>query len=118
MPDEQNFSDRYKRHVKAPAIDPEEREKQLISLAVSESERKLRSGNAPTALLIHYLKLATAREALEKEKLRKEIALLETKKQVADAAMHMEEMYTRAIEAMTTYGSSINREDSIEDTDE
>lgn len=103
--------------VQAPAVDPEEREKQLIALAVDDVERKIRSGKAPTAILVHYLKLATARENLEKEKLRKEIALLESKKLVADSAMHMEELFTNAIEAMSEYGASINRRDDYEDDD-
>lgn len=117
MSETSNFSDQYKRRAKAPAIDPEEREKQLISLAVNNAERRLMSGTAPTAIVVHYLKLASAREELEKEKLRKEIALLETKKLVADSAMHIEELYTNAIKAMTTYGSSINNESSVEESE-
>ena len=115
MSEAEKISDPSRRRVKAPAVDPDEREKQLISLAVDNAERQLRSGKAPTAVVVHYLKLATARETLEKEKLRKEIALLETKKQVADSAMHMEELFSDAIRAMSEYGVSINRPEDISD---
>lgn len=98
----------------APAIDPEDRENQMISMAVSITEQKMRDGTAPTALIIHYLKLATTREQLEKKKLEKEISLLESKKAAADSAIRIEELYAGAIEAMTAYGSSINREDEVD----
>lgn len=100
--------------MKAPAITPEEREKQLISLAVDDVERKLRDGRAPTAVLVHYLKLATTREELEKKKLEKEIALLESRKQVADSSMRMEQLIQNALSALTTYGSSINSDEAEE----
>lgn len=98
----------------APAINPEDRENQLISMAVALTEQKMRDGTAPNSLIIHYLKLATTREQLEKEKLKKEIALLESKKQAADSAVRIEELYAGAIQAMTTYGASINREDEVD----
>lgn len=109
------FPDPSRRRLKAPAVDPQEREKQLIALAVDDAERKIRSGKAPTAVLVHYLKLATAREALEKEKLRKEIALLESKKQLADSSMRMEELLKEAMAAMASYGASINQEDTFDE---
>lgn len=104
----------HRARAKAPAVDPEEREKQLIALAVDDVERKIRSGRAPTAVLVHYLKLATARENLEKEKLRREIQLLESKKQLADSAIRMEELSRDAIAAISTYGASINHEEGSE----
>lgn len=114
MSEAQNYSGSPRKRAKAPAIDPEEREKQLIALAVDDVERKIRSGRAPTAVLVHYLKLATAKEQLEKEKLRKEIALLESKKLLADSTVRMEELSVKAIQAISSYGSSINREDAME----
>ncbi len=113
MSEAYNFSEPRRTRKQAPAIDPEEREKQLIALVVDDTERKIRAGKAPTAVVLHYLKLASAREKLEREKLRKEIALLETKKQVGDASLRMEELAKGAIEAITTYGASINRDDSV-----
>lgn len=100
---------------RAPAIDPEDRENQMIAMAVSIAEKRMRDGTAPTQLVIHYLRLATTREQLEKVKLQKEIALLESKKQAADSAIRIEELYGNAIQAMTTYGASINRDDEVED---
>lgn len=99
---------------RAPAIDPEDREKQLIAMAVSIAEKRMREGTASNQLIIHYLRLATTREELEKQKLQREIALLESKKQAADSAVRIEELYAGAIQAMTTYGSSINRDDEAD----
>lgn len=114
MSDDENYQRSGRARRKAPATTPEEREKQLIALAVDAAEEKIRSGKVPTAVLVHYLKLATVREELEKEKLRKEIALLETRKQVADSSMRMEELYASAIKAITTYGSRINSDEYTE----
>ena len=96
---------------RAPALSPEDRENQLIAMAIDLTEKKMRDGTAPIGLITHYLKLATTREQLEKEKLRKEIALLEAKKLAAESEARVEELYAGAIRAMTSYGSSINRED-------
>lgn len=110
MPEEQNISKTPRTRTRAPAIDPVEREKQIIARVIDSVERKAEQGTLPTAVMVHYLRLATEKEKLEREKLRKEIALLEAKKQVADASMRMEQIAKEAIEAITSYGSSINRD--------
>lgn len=97
---------------RSPAITPEDRENQMIAMAVDITEQKMRDGTAPAMLIAHYLKLATTREQLEKEKLKKEIALLEAKRTAVESATKIEELYSNAIKAMTSYGSSINHEDS------
>ena len=52
-----------------PAISPEARENQLISLAVDLAERQLMDGSASSQVITHFLKLGTTRAELEKEKL-------------------------------------------------
>ena len=61
-----------------------------------------------------YQEYLEEQEELEKQKLQREIALLESKKQAADSAVRIEELYAGAIQAMTTYGSSINRDDEAD----
>ena len=52
-----------------PALDPESRENQLISLAVNLAEEKLRDGTASNQLIVHYLKLGSTPWPATKEEL-------------------------------------------------
>ena len=90
-----------------PATGLEAREDQLISLAVNQAEQMLKKGNAPTQIVVHYLKLATTKNQLEKEKLRKENILLEAKASAIESAARSEELYARAIAAMREYAGSV-----------
>ena len=96
-------------HALPPAVGLEAREDQMISLAVGQAEEMLRNKKAPTAIVVHYLKLATTRNQLEKEKLRKENLLLEARANAIESAARSEEMYAKAIEAMRVYSGSLNR---------
>ena len=86
-----------------PAITVEDRENQLIALAVDLAEKQLREGTASSQVISHYLKLGTTREKLEIEKLKKETALLEAKKEQIDSSERNEQLYKEAIEAMKRY---------------
>lgn len=103
-------SDRLVRRRSAPALDPESRENQLMSLAVDQAEEMLMEHRAPTAIVVHYLKLATTKNQLEKEKLRKENILLEARANAIESAAKSEELYARAIEAMREYSGTLARD--------
>lgn len=90
-----------------PAVGLEAREDQMIGLAVEQAEEMLRAKRAPTQIVVHYLKLGTTKNQLEKEKLRKENILLEAKASAIESAIRSEELYTRAIEAMREYSGSL-----------
>lgn len=94
----------------APAVDPEARENQMIGLAVSQAEEMLLQKRAPTPVVVHFLRLGTTKNQLEKEKLRKENLLLEAKANAIESAARTEELYTRAIQAMREYSGSIARD--------
>ena len=49
-----------------PALSPEARENQMISLAVDLAEKQLIEGTASAQVITHYLKLATMKEQLER----------------------------------------------------
>ena len=89
-----------------PAFSPDARENQLISLAVDLAEKQLMEGTASAQVITHYLKLATAKEHLEREKIARENELLRAKSEAIRSAQRMEEIYTNAIEAMKSYKSS------------
>lgn len=86
-----------------PATTPEARESQLISLAVDLTEKQLIDGTASAAVQVHYLKLATARNKLEMEKLSRENELLRAKTDGMASGKRVEELYDNAIKAMRSY---------------
>lgn len=86
-----------------PALTPEARENQLISLAVDEAERQLREGTASSQVVVHFLKLASSRDRLEREKLEQENELLKAKTEAFRSAKKTEELIENALAAMRTY---------------
>lgn len=87
-----------------PALSPEARENQLISLAVDLAEQQLREGTASSQVITHYLKLGSMREKLERERLEEENKLLKAKTESLQSQKRMEELYAEAIKAMKNYG--------------
>lgn len=98
----------------APAVDPEARENQLINLAVAAAERELMKDKPSPQVIVHYLRLASTKAQLEKEKLRKENKLLEAKTDAIVTATEAGEKYAEAIRAMQIYQGSLNRGDDYE----
>lgn len=86
-----------------PARTPEAREKQLINLAVDETERRLRNGTISSQLLSILLKLATTRSELELEKLRSDISLQHAKKKEIEEKQSSNDLFLKAIEAFKSY---------------
>ena len=86
-----------------PALTPEARENQMISLAVDLAEQQLRDGTASSQVITHFLKLGTTRAELEKEKLKKENQLMEAKTKAIESAEEMKKIAEDAIKAMRNY---------------
>lgn len=86
-----------------PALTPEARENQLISLAYNVAEKQLLDGTASSQVITHFLKLGTVKEQLELEKIKKENVLLEAKTEALKSAKHIEELYENALNAMKNY---------------
>lgn len=86
-----------------PALTPEARENQLISLAVDLAEQQLRDGTASSQVISHYLKLGSTKASLEKEKLERENELLKAKTENLESAKRVEELYKNALDAMRNY---------------
>lgn len=99
----------------APAITPEARENQLISLAMNLAEKHLLDGTASAQEITHFLKLGTQKEKLEKEILGKQSLLLDAKTDSIKSAQKNEELYKNAIEAMKKYSGYNSGEDYYED---
>ena len=89
--------------MQRPALTPEARENQMISLADTLAEKQLRDGTASPSVITHYLKMGSMREKLERERLEKENELLKAKTEELRSAKRIEELYADAIKAMQKY---------------
>lgn len=86
-----------------PALSPEARENQLISLAVDLAEQQLIDGSASSQVITHFLKLGTTKAELEKEKLKQENKVLEAKAKAIESAEESKILYENALKAMRNY---------------
>ena len=89
-----------------PALTPEARENQMISLAVDLAEKQLQEGTASSQVITHYLKLGSMRERLEREKLAEENKLLRARTKSIEEAADMKDLYAKAIKAMQRYSGN------------
>ena len=95
-----------------PALTPEARENQLISLAVDLAEKQLQEGTASSQVITHYLKLGSTKERIEKEILEKQKELIIAKTEAMQSAKRVEELYSNALDAMRRYSGNGNEDDS------
>ena len=95
----------------APAMTPEGRENDLISMAVDLAEQKLRDGTASSQLISHFLKLGSEKARLEKEILEEQKKYLAAKTESMSESKHIEELYSNAINAMRAYSGMENYDD-------
>lgn len=86
-----------------PALTPDAREKQMISLAVDLAEKQLQEGTASSQVITHYLKLGSMREKLERERLEEENKLLRAKTKAVESAEEVKALYEEALKAMRNY---------------
>lgn len=98
-----------------PALTPEARENQLVSLAVDLAEKQLREGTASSQVITHYLKLGSTKERLEMEKIRKEITLAEAKAKSYESSEEIKALYRDALAAMRSYSG--HGDDDYDDGD-
>lgn len=104
-----------------PALTPEARENQLISLAVDLVEQRLRDGTASSQETTHFLKLASRKAKLESERFELENELIRAKTQALRDQADMKALYADAIAAMRRYsgnGGDFEDEDGRDDYDE
>lgn len=86
-----------------PALSPEAREGQLISLATDLAEQQLRDGTASSQVITHFLKQGTAKAQLELEKLRHENLMIQAKTENLKAIRNQEELLEKALKAFRGY---------------
>ena len=97
-----------------PALTPEARENQLISLAVDLVEQRLINGTASSQETTHFLKLGSIKNRLEMEKLEEENRLLKAKTESIQSQKKVEELYAEALNAMRSYAGQAGDNDDNE----
>lgn len=85
---------------------PEAIENEMIALAYKEVERRIRNHEATSQELVHFLKMGSEKERLEREKLETEMELQRVKAEAIESGKHMEELYENAIAAMKLYSGA------------
>ena len=95
-----------------PALTPEARENQMISLAVDLAEQQLRDGTASSQVITHFLKLGTTTAQLEKVKLENENKLIIAKAEALRSEKNREELMREAMRMMAVYNG---KDESDED---
>ena len=100
--------------TRPPATTPESRENQMVSLAVDLAEKQLAEGTASSQVITHYLKLATTRETLEKQKLVSENELLKARVESIHSSANVEALYKDALNAMKSYSGQEAEEEYYE----
>lgn len=99
-----------------PALTPQARENQMISLAVDLAEKQLREGIASSQVISHFLKLGSSMAQLELEKLRLENELTKAKTQAVNSSESSEKLYKDAIKAFQKYsGVASGAEEATDD---
>ena len=96
-----------------PAKTPEARENQVIASAYDLAERQILDGTASSQVIAHFLKLGSSQARLEKEKLRLDNELTKAKTEAVQSAKRVEELYSKALDAMRTYSGRERDEDEI-----
>lgn len=106
--------DRPKR--RRPPTTPEGNENHLVALAFEAVEKRIADGTASAQELVHFLKLGSSREKLEQKKLEQENKLLQEKTNNYASQARVEELYTKALDAMQSYSGN-SRTDHADEYD-
>lgn len=85
---------------------PEAIENEMIALAYKEVEYRIRNHQASSQELVHFLRMGSEKERLEREKLEAEMELQKVKAAAIESGKHMEELYENVINAMKLYNGS------------
>lgn len=97
------------------AQSPEEREAQLISIAMDRVEERMLNGTASSQEYVHFLRAASTKERYEKEKLSLELELVKAKTENLRMQQKNELMYENALRAFKRYTGADDEEDEADE---
>ena len=93
-----------------PATTPENRENQLSSLSYDLVEQRLLDGTASPSETVHFLRLGSTKERIEKEILERQKELITAKTENLQSVKRIEELYANALAAMKEYRGDDNED--------
>ena len=99
----------------APAISPQARENQIISAAYDLAEKRILNGTASSQEIIHFLRMGSEKEKLERAKLEEENKLLREKTKSLAAATNIEQILKDGLNALGRYRLNEKEDDDFED---
>lgn len=110
-------SESTKKSTSRPVMSPEAYENRLINKAYKAVEKRIDSGEATAAELVHFLRQGSIREQLELEKMKKENKLLEAKTESIENQKEVKALYADAINAFRRYSGipEMNDEEDLDD---
>lgn len=94
---------------------PEEREAQLISLAMDRVEERMLNGTASSQEYVHFLRAASTKERYEREKVALELELVKAKTENLRMQQKNEEMYANALRAFKRYTGATDEDEEDEE---
>ena len=102
------------RRRRRQAQTPEERENQLIALALDRVEERMLNGTASGQEYVQFIRMASSKFRAENEKLKLELDLVRAKTENLRQQQRTDEMFADAIAAFKRY-SGANDDDDEED---
>ena len=105
-----------KKSSSRPVLSPEAYENRLINKAYKAVEKRIDSGEATAAELVHFLREGSIKQQYELEKIKKENELLKAKTESISSQKEIKELYTEAISAFRKYsGIPAMDEEDVDD---
>lgn len=86
-----------------PAMTQEAKESQLIALAYDLAEERMLNGTATSQEIVHFLKLGSTKDRIEREILERQKDLVSAKTEALQAQKRIEELLANAVTAMKAY---------------
>jgi len=109
--------DTKKKSSSRATMSPEAFENRLISKAYKAVEKRIDSGEATAAELVHFLREGSVQHQYELEKLKKENELLRAKTESIASQKEVKELYAEAINAFRRYSGIPTLDDEEVDND-
>lgn len=108
--------DANKKPSSRPVLSPEAYENRLINMAYKAVEKRIESGEATAAELVHFLREGSIKQQYELEKLKKENELLKAKTESISSQKEIKELYSEAINAFRKYsGVPVMDDEDLDD---
>lgn len=86
-----------------PGLTPTTDEQQCISMAMDIAKQRLANGTASNSMVLHFLKMASPREEMEREDMRKDLELKDAKIKALEAQVSSEQKWQAAMAAFSRY---------------